>query len=47
MKEEIIKRANIGIYRNPKRGINPIISWYDQYRIKDCNTTNKVNDIWN
>lgn len=46
-KEEIIERKNIGIYKDPKRGLNSIIPWYDQYRIKDCNIINKVNDIWN
>ena len=45
--KEIKKRTNIGIYKSPKdKWGNHITSWYEQYRIIDEETINKVNDIW-
>ncbi len=46
-KEEIIKGDSIDIIKNPTDAWrNPIIPWYEQYRIKDEETIKKVNDIW-
>lgn len=41
-KEEIIKRKNITIYKNPSKGV----SWYENYRVKDENILNYVNEKW-
>lgn len=41
-KSEIIKRSSITVYKNPTIGVQ----WYEQYRITDKETINKVNDIW-
>lgn len=40
-KAEINKRRSIGIAKNPSKG-----GWYREYRIKDKNKMNKINDIW-
>jgi len=44
---EIIKRKSIGVSKNPTDSHgNPIIPWYDEYRVKDEETIKKVNEIW-
>ena len=42
-KEEIIKRKNIAIIKNPSKGR----LWYEKYRIIDEEMIKKANDIWN
>lgn len=47
LKKEIMKRSSITICKNPTdRWGNSITPWYEQYRVKDEETINKVNDIW-
>lgn len=46
-KKEIIKRISIYITKNPKdRWGNPIIPWYEQYRINEEKELKIVNEIW-
>lgn len=46
--EEIKGRRSIGIYKNPmnSRGTMPIVSWYEEYRVKDPDEIKKANEIW-
>lgn len=45
--KEVIKRTGISISKNPTNSSGiPILSWYDQYRVKDEDVINKINDIW-
>lgn len=46
-KSKIENRKNITVLKNPTDShSNPIIPWYEQYRIKDKDIIRKVNDIW-
>lgn len=45
--ERILERTQVSIVKNPKdRWGNSRTSWYDQYRITDKATIEKVNKIW-
>ena len=44
---EINGRKGICIYNNPTDNLdNPIIPWYEQYRVEDKEELSKANDIW-
>lgn len=46
-KNEIIKRTGISIYKNPTDcSGDPIIPWYEKYRIIDEKIINEINEIW-
>ena len=42
--EEILRRTNVCIYKNPSRSRG--IPWYEEYRVKDEVILKQVNDIW-
>jgi len=46
--EELLKRTGITIIKNPsnRNGRCPTGGWYEQYRVKDEEVMNKVNEIW-